>query len=113
MSRPAENVAAISNKCGTCEQWIKEGKGAIKRMRLSRRSFAANAAGLQRHALACNRGNFLRAGLAWTDHGLVADDAQGKTRSRSARRSSATRALSRFRWPRPRFRRTCFPRFYE
>jgi hypothetical protein len=29
MSRPAENVVAFYNKRGTCEQWIKEGKGAI------------------------------------------------------------------------------------
>ena len=28
MSRPAENVVAFYNKRGTCEQWIKEGKGA-------------------------------------------------------------------------------------
>jgi hypothetical protein len=29
MARPAENVVAFYNKRGTCEQWIKEGKGAI------------------------------------------------------------------------------------
>jgi Transposase DDE domain group 1 len=40
--------------------WIKEGKGAIKWTRLSCRSFAANAARLQLHALAYNLGNFLR-----------------------------------------------------
>jgi transposase len=28
MSRPAERVVAFYNKRGTCEQWIKEGKGA-------------------------------------------------------------------------------------
>ena len=49
MSRPAENVVAFYNKCGTCEQWIKEGKGAIKWTRLSCRSFAANAVRLQLH----------------------------------------------------------------
>jgi Transposase DDE domain group 1 len=43
MSRPAENVVAFYNKRGTCEQWIKEGKGAIRWTRLSCRSFAANA----------------------------------------------------------------------
>lgn len=37
-----------------------EGKGAIKWTRLSCRSFAANAARLQLHALAYNLGNFLR-----------------------------------------------------
>ena len=30
MSRPAGRVVAFYNKRGTCEQWIKEGKGAIK-----------------------------------------------------------------------------------
>src|SRR6266545_127174 len=60
MSRPAERVVAFYNKRGTCEQWIKEGKGAIKWTRLSCRSFAANAVRLQLHALAYNLGNFLR-----------------------------------------------------
>ena len=60
MSRPAENVVAFYNQRGTCEQWIKEGKGAIKWTRLSCRTFAANAVRLQLHALAYNLGNFLR-----------------------------------------------------
>ena len=60
MARSAENVIAFYNKRGTCEQWIKEGKGAIKWTRLSCRSFAANAVRLQLHALAYNLGNFLR-----------------------------------------------------
>ena len=60
MSRPAELVVAFYNKRGTCEQWIKEGKGAIKSTRLSCRTFAANAVRLQLHALAHNLGNFLR-----------------------------------------------------
>src|SRR6201993_665563 len=50
LARPAENVIAFYNKRGTCEQWIKEGKGAIKWTRLSCRSFAANAVRLQLHA---------------------------------------------------------------
>ena len=52
MSRPAERVVAFYNKRGTCEQWIKEGKGAINWTRLSCRTFAANAVRLQLHALA-------------------------------------------------------------
>src|SRR4051794_25692449 len=60
MSRPAERVVAFYNKRGTCEQWIKEGKGAIKWTRLSCRTFAANAMRLQLHALAYNLGNFMR-----------------------------------------------------
>ena len=58
--RPPENVVAFYNKRGTCEQWIKEGKGAIRWTRLSCHSFAANAVRLQLHALAYNLGNFLR-----------------------------------------------------
>jgi Transposase DDE domain group 1 len=60
MSRPAERVLAFYNKRGTCEQWIKEGKGAIKWTRLSCQTFAANAVRLQLHALAYNLANFLR-----------------------------------------------------
>jgi hypothetical protein len=59
-SRPAEREVAFYNKRGTCEQWIKEGKGAIKWTRLSCRTFAANAVRLQLHALAYNLANFLR-----------------------------------------------------
>jgi hypothetical protein len=60
MSRRAERVVAFYNKRGTCEQWIKEGKGAIKWTRLSCRTFASNAVRLQLHSLAYNLGNFLR-----------------------------------------------------
>jgi hypothetical protein len=60
LSRPADRVVAFYNKRGTCEQWIKEGKGAIKWTRLSCRTFAGNAVRLQLHALAYNLGNFLR-----------------------------------------------------
>src|SRR5262249_34358389 len=45
MSRPAERLVAFYNKRGTCEQWIKEGKGAIKWTRLSCRTFAATRCG--------------------------------------------------------------------
>src|ERR1700747_2110060 len=60
LARPAERVVAFYNHRGTCEQYIREGKGAIKWTRLSCRSFAANAVRLQLHALAHNLGNFLR-----------------------------------------------------
>ena len=45
LARPAERVVAFYNQRGTAEQWIKEGKGAIKWTRLSCRTFAANAVG--------------------------------------------------------------------
>src|SRR5258708_182984 len=60
LARPAERVVAFYNQRGTAEQWIKEGKGAIKWTRLSCRTFVANAVRLQLHALAYNLGNFLR-----------------------------------------------------
>src|SRR3954467_13360749 len=60
LARSAEGIVAFYNRRGTCEQWIKEGKGAIKWTRLSCRTFAANAVRLQLHALAYNLGNFLR-----------------------------------------------------
>ena len=60
LSRPAERIVAFYNRRGTAEQWIKEGKSAIRWTRLSCRSFKANAARLQLHALAYNLSNFLR-----------------------------------------------------
>ena len=60
LARPAERVVAFYNQRGTAEQWIKEGKNAIKWTRLSCRTFAANAVRLQLHALAYNLGNFMR-----------------------------------------------------
>jgi hypothetical protein len=56
LARPAERVVAFYNQRGTAEQWIKEGKGAIKWTRLSCRSFSANAVRLRLHALAYNLG---------------------------------------------------------
>jgi hypothetical protein len=60
LARPAERVVAFYNQRGTAEQWIKEGKAAIRWTRQSCRSFAANAVRLQLHALAYNLGNFMR-----------------------------------------------------
>ncbi len=42
------------------EQWIKEGKNAVKWTKLSCRTFKDNQARWQLFALSCNRGNFLR-----------------------------------------------------
>ena len=59
-ARRSRNVVGFYNQRGTAEQHIKEGKKAIKWTRLSCRTFSANAARLQLHALAYNLGNFLR-----------------------------------------------------
>ena len=62
LARPAERVGAFYNQRGTAEQWIKEGKSAIKWTRQSADPllFAANAVRLQLHVLAYNLGNFMR-----------------------------------------------------
>ncbi len=54
-----ERVYEFYNQRGTAEQYIKEGKYALKWTRLSRKSFAANDVRLQLHALAYNLANFL------------------------------------------------------
>jgi hypothetical protein len=60
LSRPAERVVAFYNHRGTAEQWIKEGKNAVKWTRLSCRKFRNNEVRLQLHALAYNLANFMR-----------------------------------------------------
>ena len=60
LSRPAERVVAFYNHRGTAEQFIKEGKNAIKWTRLSYRKFRNNEVRLQLHALAYNLANFMR-----------------------------------------------------
>jgi hypothetical protein len=57
LARPAERIVAFYNHRGTCVQYIKEDKGAIKWTRQSCRSFVANAVRLKLHALAYNLGN--------------------------------------------------------
>ena len=60
LARPAERAVVFYNQRGTCEQFIKQGKGAVKWTRLSCRTFAANAVRLPLHVMAYNLGNFMR-----------------------------------------------------
>ena len=60
LTRPAERVSKFYNGRGTAEQWIREGKYALRWTRLSCRAFRHNAVRLQLHALAYNLANFLR-----------------------------------------------------
>ena len=53
-------MAKFYNKRGTAEQWIKEGKNAVKWTKLSCHDFVDNQVRLQLFALAYNLGNFLR-----------------------------------------------------
>ena len=56
----AASVVWFYNKRGTAEQWIKEGKNAVKWTRLSCHDFVDNQVRLQLFVLAYNLGNFLR-----------------------------------------------------
>ncbi len=56
----SKRVVRFYNGRGTAEQWIKEGKNAVKWAKLSCRAFKGNQARLQLFALACNLANFLR-----------------------------------------------------
>ena len=56
----AASVVWFYNLRGTAEQWIKEGKNAIKWTKLSCHDFVDNQVRLQLFALAYNIGNFLR-----------------------------------------------------
>ena len=60
LRRSPKRVIKFYNGRGTAEQWIKEGKTALKWTRLSCRRFRDNQARLQLFALAYNLGNFLR-----------------------------------------------------
>lgn len=56
----SKRVVKFYNKRGTAEQWIKEGKHAVKWTKLSCRDFKDNQVRLHLFALAYNLGNFLR-----------------------------------------------------
>jgi Transposase DDE domain group 1 len=95
MARPAESVVAFYNKRGTCEQWIKEGKGAIKWTRLSCRTFArqrrpspASRARLQSRQFPPNPRD------ARANQGLVADEPERET-DQDRRDGRQPRALCR------------------
>jgi Transposase DDE domain group 1 len=60
LTRPAERISKFYNGRGTAEQWIREGKLALRWTRLSCRTFRDNAVRLQLFALAYNLANFLR-----------------------------------------------------
>jgi len=60
MTLPSRSRVRFYNKRGTAEQWIKEGKNAVKWTRLPCHDFADNQVRLQLFALAYNLGNFLR-----------------------------------------------------
>ena len=60
LNKRSKNVVKFYNGRGTAEQWIKEGKNAVKWTKLSCRTFKDNQTRLQLFALAYNLANFLR-----------------------------------------------------
>jgi hypothetical protein len=60
LERPAKKVVRFYNQRGTAEQWIKEGKNAVRWTRLSCHDFVDNEVRLHLFVLAYNLGNFLR-----------------------------------------------------
>jgi hypothetical protein len=57
---PSRAVVRFYNKCGTTEQWIKEGKQAVKMTRLSCRRFRSNEVRLWLSVVALSLGNLWR-----------------------------------------------------
>jgi len=60
LTKQSKNVVQFYNGRGTAEQWIKEGKYAVKWTKLSCRTFRDNQTRLQLFALAYNLANLLR-----------------------------------------------------
>ena len=60
LNKRCKNVVKFYNGRGTAEQWIKEGKNAVKWTKLSCRTFKDNQTRLQLFVLAYNLANFLR-----------------------------------------------------
>ncbi len=60
LTKRSKNVVKFYNGRGTAEQWIKEGRNAVKWTKLSCRTFKDNQTRLQLFALADNLANFLR-----------------------------------------------------
>ena len=60
LNKHSKNVVKFYNGRGTAEQWIKEGKNAVKWTKLSCLAFKDNQTRLQLFALAYNLANFLR-----------------------------------------------------
>ena len=58
--RSSKKVVRFDKRRGTVEQWIKQGKHAVKWTKLSCQRFKDNEARLQLFALAYNLANFLR-----------------------------------------------------
>ena len=68
LRRSAHRVVKFYNGRGTAEQWIKEGKNAVKWTRLSCHDFVDNQVRLQLFALAYNLGNWAALSASFDIH---------------------------------------------
>jgi hypothetical protein len=109
LSRPSERVVKLYNGRGTAEQWIKEGKSALRRTRLPCRAFRHNAVRLQLHALAYIA-DLLRTLALPKEIEQWPLMTPAKNWSRSAPGSCATADTWCSSWPRWQCRGSCSPR---
>jgi hypothetical protein len=110
LTRPAERLVKFYNGRGTAEQWIREGKLALRWTRLSCRAFRDNAVHLQLFALRLQPRQLpAQSGAARRGGAVVVDDL-ARSWSRSAPGSSGTAATTCSSWPRWRSREHCSPR---
>ena len=74
LETPSRSVMRFYNKRGTAEQWIKEGKQAVKMTRLSCHRFRSNQVRLGLSPAGLQPGEFVAAaGVAQANRELVAD----------------------------------------
>ena len=73
LAETSRAVVRFYNKRGTAEQWIKEGKQAVKMTQLSCHRFSANEVRLWLSLIAYNLGNLWRRLVRRPDSQLVAD----------------------------------------
>ena len=100
MSRPAERVVDFYNGRGTAEQWIKEGKDAIRWTRLSCRAFTAQRCAPPAPRARLQSRQFpAHVGHARADQALVADEPEGEAVKIGARMVPMA-ATSSSSWPR-------------
>src|SRR6476469_1361889 len=90
---PPTGVPLQTFQQGWFEQYIKEGKNAIKWTRLSCRTFAANAVRLQLHALTYNLGNCHADAGDAEDGGAVVADQPAREANQDRREGRESRAL--------------------
>ena len=113
LSRPAERVVAFYNQRGKAEQYIKEGKCAIKWTRLSCRRSTTTPCRLQLHALAYNLANFMRTlALPRWNTGLALREKR-QDRCESGCRRYVTFQLAEVAVPRELFRKILSQMIYD